>query len=157
MERERVIFSEQPVALVLAESATAAEDAIEHVNVSYEPLPAVFTLADAMADDAPLVWPNGAAGESEKAAAHSADVGGEEEDDLAQRSNVANRSHFRRGDVVAGFTEGRMSFWNDTLRRRWRIRHRWRRMVAPFKSIPSPRDDRVDADLGPVCSAPTGG
>jgi len=76
LARERVIFAGQPVALVLAESANVAEDAIEQIFVEYEPLPA----------------------------AHGADVGGEEED-APQLSNVAKSLKFERGDVAAGFAE----------------------------------------------------
>jgi CO/xanthine dehydrogenase Mo-binding subunit len=90
------------VALILAESEAAAQDAIDGVVVDYEPLPAAITLAEALADNAPLVWPEGMPGESEEAAAHGADVGGAEEA-APKRSNVANRSHFERGDIAAGF------------------------------------------------------
>ncbi len=45
------------VAAVIAETRHAAEDAAEAVLVDYEPLPAVTTLRDAVAPDAPLVHP----------------------------------------------------------------------------------------------------
>ena len=44
-----------PVAAVAAESRDAAEEAAELVKVDYEELPAVFTVAGALAPDAPLV------------------------------------------------------------------------------------------------------
>jgi carbon-monoxide dehydrogenase large subunit len=44
------------VALVIAETLGQAKDAGELVEVDYEPLPAV-TLLDALAEDAPKVWP----------------------------------------------------------------------------------------------------
>lgn len=104
LARERVIFVGQPVALVLAENEVAAQDAAEQVMVEYEPLPAVLTIDEALADDAPLVWPNGMPGESDEAAAHGADV--ESEGNTARKpSNVANRTHFGQGDVEAGFAE----------------------------------------------------
>lgn len=46
-----------PVALVLAATRSAAEDAAEAVEVDYEPLPAVASIAAARAPDAPLVDP----------------------------------------------------------------------------------------------------
>lgn len=104
LARDRVIFVGQPVALVLAENEVAAQDAVDYVMVDYDPLPAAITLDEALADDAPLVWPGGKPGESEEAAAHGADVGGEEEG-ATTRSNVANRTHFERGDVTAGFSQ----------------------------------------------------
>ena len=104
LARDRVIFAGQPVALVLAESQAIAEDALEHIVIEYEPLDVAITLEAAMAPDAPLVWPDGMPGESEEAAAHGADVGGEEEG-APQRSNIAKTSNFSRGDIAAGFAE----------------------------------------------------
>jgi CO/xanthine dehydrogenase Mo-binding subunit len=94
----------QPVALVLAETEMIAQDAAEQVMVDYEPLPAALTIDEAMADDAPLVWPSGVPGESGEAAAHGADVGGEE-GAARKPSNVTSRTHFSRGDLAAGFAE----------------------------------------------------
>ncbi len=45
----------EPVAAVAAETRDAAEEAARLVRVDYEELPAVFTVAAALADDAPLV------------------------------------------------------------------------------------------------------
>lgn len=104
LARERVIFMGQPVALVLAESEAAAADAVERVQVDYEALPAAVTIDQALADDAPLVWPGGLPGSTSEAGAHGADVG----DGSAKErkgSNVAGRRDFRRGDVAAGFAE----------------------------------------------------
>ncbi len=44
------------VAVVLAETRNIARDAAEQVNVDYEELPAVASLAAAGAENAPLVW-----------------------------------------------------------------------------------------------------
>jgi CO/xanthine dehydrogenase Mo-binding subunit len=59
-------------------------------------------LEEALAPNAPLVWPGGKPGESEEAAAHGADVGSQETSD-AKPSNIASQTHFSRGDVAAGF------------------------------------------------------
>lgn len=104
LARERTIFAGQPVALILAEDEAAAQDALDHVVVDYEPLPAAISLDEALAEEAPLVWPAGMPGESGEAAAHGADVGGEEAK-AKKLSNVANRTNFNRGDVAAGFAE----------------------------------------------------
>ncbi len=103
LARDRVIFVGQPVALVLAESEAAAADGAERVQVDYEPLPAAITMDEALAEDAPLVWPEGLPGASEEAAAHGADVEGEE--GSARHGNVAQTIHYTRGDVAAGFAE----------------------------------------------------
>lgn len=51
----RVRFVGEPVAVVLAESVTAAEDAVERITVDYEPLPAVIDPGSALSNDAPLL------------------------------------------------------------------------------------------------------
>ena len=104
LARGRVIFVGQPVALVLAEDEAAAQDGAENVVVDYDPLPAAITLDEALADDAPLVWPDGMPSESDEAAAHGADVGGEDET-APKLSNRANHTHFERGDIAAGFAQ----------------------------------------------------
>lgn len=47
----------QPIGLVVADSRAAAEDIAELVEVSYEPLPAVVGVDAALADGAPLLYP----------------------------------------------------------------------------------------------------
>jgi len=47
----------EPIAFVVAETAAAARDAAELIEVNYEPLATVTTIAAALAPGAPLVWP----------------------------------------------------------------------------------------------------
>ncbi|HUC68620.1 MAG TPA: xanthine dehydrogenase family protein molybdopterin-binding subunit [Stellaceae bacterium] len=54
--RDRVRHVGDPVAFIVAETAHAARDAAELVEVDYEALPAVAATADAAAPGAPLVW-----------------------------------------------------------------------------------------------------
>jgi carbon-monoxide dehydrogenase large subunit len=58
---ERVTYVGQPVAMVVAESKRAAQDAAEAVQVEYEPLPAVVDAAAALEPGAPRLepgWPD---------------------------------------------------------------------------------------------------
>ena len=106
LARGRVIFVGQPVALVLADSETAAADGAERVMVDYEPLPVAVTIDEALADGAPLVWPDGVPSGSEDAAEHGADVGsGDDEDDDGEVSNISGEDSYQRGDIDAGFAE----------------------------------------------------
>jgi carbon-monoxide dehydrogenase large subunit len=57
LARERVTHAGQPVALVVAETLNAAQDAAELVVVEYEELPAVADLRAAMKADAPQLYP----------------------------------------------------------------------------------------------------
>lgn len=103
LARGRVIFMGQPVAMVLAETEAAAQDGAALVLVDYEPRPAAMTIEAALADDAPLVWPEGVPdGASDAAGAHGADVGGEKQDQ-SKPSNIAGQGAYTRGDVKAGF------------------------------------------------------
>jgi CO/xanthine dehydrogenase Mo-binding subunit len=99
------MFTGQPVALVLAESEEAAADGAEVLLVDYEPLPTAATMDQALAEDAPLVWPGGVPGSSDEAGAHGADAGEDGQEGAPRRSNIASRRHFKRGDVTAGFAE----------------------------------------------------
>src|SRR5262249_30072309 len=52
-----VSYPGQPVALVVAETAAEAEDALEAIRVEYEPLPVAATIDEALRPDAPHVHP----------------------------------------------------------------------------------------------------
>jgi carbon-monoxide dehydrogenase large subunit len=57
LARQRVAHGGEPVALVVAESMQAAQDAAELVAVDYEELKPVVDVRNAVLDDAPQVWP----------------------------------------------------------------------------------------------------
>ena len=59
LPREIVSYVGQPVAVVVAESAAQADDALGAVRVEYEPLPAAVGLDDALRADGPRVHPAG--------------------------------------------------------------------------------------------------
>lgn len=75
---DRVRYSGEPVAVVVAESRAQAEDGLEHIKVDYSPLPPVTSIEAAIADDAPVLHPK---------------VG----------SNVVSDRRFRYGDPEAAF------------------------------------------------------
>ncbi|MCX5970276.1 MAG: molybdopterin-dependent oxidoreductase, partial [Coprothermobacterota bacterium] len=52
---DRVRFLGDGVALVAADTQAAAEEALKHISVKYEPLPGVFTPEEALAPDAPVL------------------------------------------------------------------------------------------------------
>lgn len=55
LARGKVRYVGEPVVAVLAESRYAAEDALEHITIEYEPLPFAIRQSDAVEDDAPLL------------------------------------------------------------------------------------------------------
>jgi len=107
LARGEVLFAGQPVALVVAETESAAADGAELVMVDLERLPVVVELTAAMLVDSPLarlvplVADNDAEGGSAKAA-HAA-VGGEgaelDVEDLS--ANVFSRKRYVAGDTAA--------------------------------------------------------
>jgi aerobic carbon-monoxide dehydrogenase large subunit len=54
---ERVMHIGEPVAMVVAETVAAAQDAAELVSVEYEPLTPVIDAREALASGAPQLWP----------------------------------------------------------------------------------------------------
>jgi CO/xanthine dehydrogenase Mo-binding subunit len=104
LARDRVVFTGQPVAVAIAETAAQAEDAAAAVEVLYEELPAVADPIAGMQADAPQVRELPAAG-AEEAALHAAVVGGLEEEKEELPANVSNTIHFHRGDLDQGFAE----------------------------------------------------
>jgi 2-furoyl-CoA dehydrogenase large subunit len=53
---EKVRYLGEPVAIVAAETRARAEDALEQIDVEYDPLPAVVTAEDATSPSAPLIY-----------------------------------------------------------------------------------------------------
>jgi CO/xanthine dehydrogenase Mo-binding subunit len=94
-----------PVVLVLATTASAAQDAAELVVVDMEPLPVVSDLVEAIKEDAPRVSADKAGAFEDEAAMHNADAASatEKQEDLPP--NVSNSANFERGDIEAGFAE----------------------------------------------------
>jgi carbon-monoxide dehydrogenase large subunit len=57
LAKDRVRYVGEPVAVIVAESLAIATDALDLVEVDYEPLPAVSDPEAALAPDAPLLYP----------------------------------------------------------------------------------------------------
>jgi len=89
LAEKEVVFYGQPVAVVLAESAAAAEDGAELVEVSYKPLPVVTDIIAAFKPDSPLVRVNAALKETKG----------------DYSANVTDTQSFKQGDIEQGFKE----------------------------------------------------
>ncbi len=96
-------YTGEPVAVVVAESASAAADAVERLTetVEYEVLPAVLDPRAAMSDDAPVVSADDE--EDEEAGGHATVSAGTVAEHTPK--NVSAKYHFTRGDVEAGFRD----------------------------------------------------
>ncbi len=58
LAKDEVRYTGEPVALVIADNLYIAEDALELIDVKYEPLPVVSDALAGLKDDAPLVYPD---------------------------------------------------------------------------------------------------
>jgi CO/xanthine dehydrogenase Mo-binding subunit len=101
LARDEVFFAGQPVAVVVAESAAAAADALERVRVDYEPLPLVLDPLVALDPQAPAARPH-PEDDSGAMALHSA-VSDSGSTDGTGSPNVVNTVRYKRGDVAQGF------------------------------------------------------
>jgi CO/xanthine dehydrogenase Mo-binding subunit len=103
---DEVVYAGQIVALVLAESDTAAQDGAAVVEVDYEPLEAINSLDRALDPSAPLSRLTQPVVSEEEAGMHNADAAQEVEHEKEQLPpNVSNSIHFERGDIQQGFAE----------------------------------------------------
>jgi CO/xanthine dehydrogenase Mo-binding subunit len=103
LAREEVVFEGQPVAIVVAETEAAAEDAAELVAVELDPLEAVVDVEEAMRPGAPparRVEQEEAGGDLESIHA-GVDHGREEDGEEPLSGNVLDRVRRAFGDVEA--------------------------------------------------------
>ena len=104
LAHREVVFAGQPVAAVLAESPSAAEEGADAVAVEYEELTAVLDLEAAMQDDSPLARaPLTDIDRTEEEGHVTLDV--ETEEAEGKLTNVASHVSYARGDVEQGFAE----------------------------------------------------
>jgi len=89
----KVRYFGEPVAAVVADSEAAAVEAAGRIAVSYQPLPALLSVLEAIAEDSPLLH------ENMDDYFHIPEIHPE------PGSNIANRTKVRKGNVELGFRE----------------------------------------------------
>src|SRR4051794_32717033 len=96
----RVVFYGQPVAAVAADDLAIADEALDLIEVEYEPLPVAADPEQAMQPSAPRVSDRGTEADTSEAAAHSGiAVSGTQTTTSAP--NIAQQGRLTRGDVAA--------------------------------------------------------
>lgn len=95
LAREKVLYKGHAVAAVAADSIHIAEEAARLIEVTYEPLPVVLDVREAMQEDAPIL--------NEDIRTQSLGSHPPEED--ARPTNVAKHFLFQKGDWENGFEE----------------------------------------------------
>jgi CO/xanthine dehydrogenase Mo-binding subunit len=120
LAREEVVFAGQPVAIVVAETEAAAEDAVELVVVEYEPLESVVDVEQAMQPGAALariVDEEETGGDLESI--HAGVDKGKEDDEQEQLSgNVLDTVRRNNGDAAA-LLEASDAVVSGTFRTPW--------------------------------------
>ena len=102
---DEVLFYGQPVVAVLAEEPHVAEEALELIEVEYEPLPAVIDPVAAIREGAPMVRSRMGQIDRSEEQIHHAETVTAGERDLKPGSNISQRLVYQRGDVEKGFAE----------------------------------------------------
>jgi carbon-monoxide dehydrogenase large subunit len=114
LAKDKVRYAGEPVALVVAESRYAAEDAVEEIALEVEPLPAVVDLAAALAPGATRVHDD----LPSNLAAHVVQRKG---DYAAARQRadlvLARRFHYDRGTAAAMENRGVVAHWDERAQR----------------------------------------
>lgn len=94
---EKALYKGHAVAAVAADTLRIAEEALDLIEVQYEVLQPVLSIAEAIKEDAVMVHP----GQTTRQMAFRFDVG----KDLGLKSNIAGRYEFRLGDIEKGFAD----------------------------------------------------
>jgi carbon-monoxide dehydrogenase large subunit len=151
---DKVRFQGQEVAFVIADDRYSARDALELIEVDYDPLPVVVDVRRALDDDAPVIrddqpgrtdnhlfdWDSGDAREAERVFA-AADV-------VVEQAMVFPRSHpapMETCGAVAEFdrVSGKLTLWATT-----QAPHAHRTLLAGILDLPEHRIRVVSPDVG---------
>jgi aerobic carbon-monoxide dehydrogenase large subunit len=150
LARDRVRYVGEPVAAVLADDRYRAEDALAHVQVDYEPLPALVDTRTAAEPGAPLLFESEgtnavaaytvACGDVDRAL-READVVLRETFDVQRHTAVPLETRGALAEWDAG--RGVLSMWGMT-----KVPHVNRRIVAEHAGLPEHRVHFLSTDVG---------
>src|ERR1700730_1229702 len=101
---DRVVFFGQPVAAVAADDLAIADEALDLIEVEYEPLPVAVDPVTSMEPESPRVADRGTEADTSEAQAHSGiAVSGTET--TTRAPNIAQQGRLSRGDVAAAMAK----------------------------------------------------
>ena len=149
LANEKVRYVGEPVAVVVAESRHLAEDALEAIDIQYEPLPAVIDAWQSLKGDVLLFEEHG----TNLAFEFSGMLG--DTDEAFRRAEYTRKEQFRchrhtgnpletRG-LVAAYDRGRedLTVWGET-----KVPHFNRGILASLLQVPEHRIHFVEPDVG---------
>ena len=99
MASKKVRFRGQPVAAVAATDHHIAEDALDLIDVEYEPLPVVGDVREAMSENAPVLHES----------LRTRDMAPLSQTPSDKPTNIASHLRFARGDLEAGFSQAEVT------------------------------------------------
>ena len=156
---DKVTFAGEIVAIVVARSAATAKDAVELVEVDYDPLDPVLDMEAALRDDAPLVHPDLGSNKWAYFKLDSAEAGtGGDVDQAIAAADKADdqivvRRRFRQQRLIPAFMEPRsvvvdpnaeqLTMWSAT-----QVPHIVRTMTALLLGIPEHKLRVIAPDVG---------
>jgi carbon-monoxide dehydrogenase large subunit len=150
----QVNFAGECVAVVAARSKAAAQDALEAIDVDYDPLPVVLDMEQAIEDGAPLVHPNTESNRSYRWEFESGAAGtGAPIDEALAGAEVTLHRRFIQQRLMPSFMEPRavvvqpnadaVTVWSAT-----QIPHILRVMLALTLAIPEHKVRVIAPDVG---------
>jgi CO/xanthine dehydrogenase Mo-binding subunit len=102
---DRVVFYGQPVAAVAADDLGIADEALDLIEVEYEPLPVAADPIAAMDASAPRVADAGTEADTSEARAHSGIAVSGTDTTTPRAPNIAQQGRLTRGDVASAMAE----------------------------------------------------
>ena len=144
----------EAVAVIAARDKVSAQDALEAIDVEYEPLPPVLNMEEAIAEGAPLVHPNTTSNRSYTWAFESGAAGtGAPIDAALTDAEVTVKRRFIQQRLIPSFMEPRstvvqptaegVTMWSST-----QIPHILRTMLALTLGIPEQKVRVIAPDVG---------
>jgi carbon-monoxide dehydrogenase large subunit len=143
-----VRYSGEPIAVVVAESRYAAEDALERIAVAYEPLEPLMAPEDALDPRNPVLHPGAGSNLAAEIHVHWGDVEAAfEEADVV----IAERLHCQRHGavpleprgIIAEHADGRLTVWGAA-----KVVHTNKRILASLLDLAEEHVRLVELDVG---------
>jgi len=149
LARDKVRYVGDPVALVIAETPYLAEDALEEIEVTYEPLPAVVNVRDALRDEVLVHEQNG----SNLASHYKVSVGNV--DDAFRVADYKRREEFKTQRLTGNplETRGILAFYDPaqdelTVWGPTKVPHYNRGLLSTLLNFPEHKIHFIEPDVG---------
>jgi carbon-monoxide dehydrogenase large subunit len=148
LAEDKVRFTGEPVAAVVALNRYVAEDALDAISVDYDVLPSVTDAMEATVEKAPLLYESWGENVAYKHAFHNGNV--EEAfaaaDVIVHEEVYHSRNHplpMETRACAARYMDGELTVWSST-----QVPHRLRSVIATCLNVPEHRIQVICPDVG---------